>query len=233
MSLIGSLGNTTILNEANDDIFDIDKEVDAQIKRVENRIAKKEEQQNQQQEDNQAENQQQEETEQDLENPENDNVDNQDDENNIPNSSEQDNTQDNAEQDGEYIDNQSEDIPEDYEPKQTIPELKILSTVSDNEYKLSNIKVMEQFRELRQKVDSLINNILRTITTKTSRQRQIVNIVHKNLYDMTEDIDNYILYRDNGVYEENSIAYLTYLKRYQIATKIIRYIIEENSKSSE
>lgn len=235
------LTKLTLLREA-DDLFDIDKEVDAQIKRVENRIARKDNQEQPPQEDNpendQPENINNEEPPEDNTAPENEPVENQDQEDpNLNNDTNQQTPGDGQSQGGdyEYMDNgsQTEDIPEDYEPKQTIPELKILNTLSDSEYALCNIRILEDFKELRKNVDSTINNILMTITTKNARQRQIINIVHSNLLEMMEDIDNYIVYRNNDVYEENVVAYLTYLKRYRIATNLIKLIVDENLKADK
>ena len=46
--LSNSLSSISILTEANDDLFDIDKEVDAQIKRVNNRLERKKAQEEEQ-----------------------------------------------------------------------------------------------------------------------------------------------------------------------------------------
>ena len=231
-----NLAKMTLLTEA-DDLFDIDKEVDAQIKRVENRIASTNDQENQPEEPP-INNQQQDNTQDNLqdENTPEDNIDNSDqinDQENQPEEQPLDNTND-TEGGYEYIGSEpTEDVPDDYEAKQTIPELKILSTLSDSEYQLCNIRILEDFKELRRNVDSTINNILMTITTKNAKQRQVINIVHNNLYEMLEDIDNYILYRNKDVYEENVVAYLTYLKRYRIATNLIKIIVDENLKSDK
>jgi hypothetical protein len=232
------LSGMSILTEANeDDLFDIDKEVDAQIKRVNNRLEKQNQLESEtnpeDQQDKELSNPQQGEDvqESDIESEEviNDDQtappvegnDPQQEDENQPESSEY-----------KYMDNGSdESIPEDYEPKQSIPELKILSTLSDSEYALCNIKILEQFKELQNNVESTINNILMNVTTRNARQVQIVEIVHENLHAMLDDINTYILYRNNDIYEENVRTYLTYLKRYDIAMKLIKAILDENVES--
>ena len=223
------LSEMTILTEANDDLFDIDKEVDAQIKRVEKRVERKKlETQQPSQEDQQ---------DQELTNSQEDS-DMTDEEaiDNNPDDAEDIDTEQSPEegneedvQPNETMD-ASEDIPEDYTAKQAIPELRILSTLSDSEYALCNIRILEQFKELQDNTESTINNILINITTKNDRQVQIVKIVHDNLLDMLQDISTYILYRNNDIYEENVRTYLTYLKRYDIAMKLIKSILDENAK---
>lgn len=237
-----NLAKMRILTEApNDDVFDIDKEVDAQLKRVENRIARKnnannppppEEQPNDNQMQDQNEEQPQDEQQPQEEPAAEDDMNQENDLDQQPSEDDGENA-DGQPQDTEYLEDNNQgadDIPDDYEPKQKIPELKILSTLSDSEYSMLNTRILESFIELRGNVDSTINNILMTITTKNAKQRQAIDIVHRNLNDMLEDIDNYILYRNKNVYEENVIAYLTYLKRYQIATRIVKLIVDENSK---
>lgn len=234
-----NLAKMRILTEApNDDVFDIDKEVDAQLKRVENRIARKNNINNPPQSEEQTADQIQDQNDkqsQDEQPQEDSSIENTNQQNDVEQQSIQDNNT-NQPQNAEYLeDNNSDidDIPDDYEPKQKIPELKILSTLSDSEYSMLNTRILNSFNELRNNVISTINNILMTITTKNAKQRQAIDIVHRNLNDMIEDIDNYILYRNKNVYEENVIAYLTYLKRYQIATRIVKLIIDENSKYIE
>lgn len=234
-----NLAKMRILTEApNDDVFDIDKEVDAQLKRVENRIARKNNINNPPQSEEQTADQiqdQNDEQSQDEQPQEDSSIENTNQQNDVEQQSIQDNNT-NQPQNAEYLeDNNSEidDIPDDYEPKQKIPELKILSTLSDSEYSMLNTRILNSFNELRNNVISTINNILMTITTKNAKQRQAIDIVHRNLNDMIEDINNYILYRNKNVYEENVVAYLTYLKRYQIATRIVKLIIDENSKYIE
>ena len=127
---------------------------------------------------------------------------------------------------------QEQDIQDDYDPKDDIPKLKILNTLSDSEYKLNNLRCFDQFRELKKNVENYINNNIMDVTTKNSRQRQIVDIVHNNLSTMISDMDNYMIYRFGDIYEDNVIAYITYLKRYHIAIKIIKLIVDENIKNS-
>lgn len=241
MSLINNLGKISILNEApNDELFDIDKEVDAHIKRVENRIAKKQAMEQPQQEEqppveDTPDNVDNTEEETQEQNPEDTEVSEQEDE--TPEGEDNTNTDEELNTDGDQSDeydymgddNSDSDIPDDYEPKQTIPELRILSTLSDKEYALCNIKIIESFQTLKRNVENTSNNLIPLVTTKNIRQRQAISIVKKNLYQMAIDINNYIMYRNNNVYEENVRAYLTYLKRYQIATNIIKLIIDENS----
>ena len=164
-NLSNLLSSMSILNEA-DDLFDIDKEVDAQIKRVTKRIERKQQESQatspEDQQDAEIDNSSEEENVSDTdEQPieQDSDVGSTDDIGGEEPPQESDDQQDSGEY--EYMDNgQQEDIPEDYEPKQTIPELKILSTLSDSEYALCNIKIMEQFRELQNNVESTINNIL-------------------------------------------------------------------------
>ena len=212
------LSEMSILTEANeDDLFDIDKEVDAQIKRVSNRVEKKRQEEAMATQEDQQDQEISNSEEQYDDSISDENTDDIEDNYDVS----QDQTEDNISQDDsqeqsddyEYMDNSEseETISDDYEAKQTIPELKILSTLSDSEYSLCNIKIIEQFRELQDNVESTINNILMNITTKNDRQVQVVEIVHQNLYDMIQDINTYILYRNNDIYEENVRTYLTYL----------------------
>jgi hypothetical protein len=238
------LSRSNILTEANsDDLFDIDKEVDAQIKRVNNRVERKKNEdatlsQENQQEQEIANSQSADEESQDKDYSETDTGEELDqastDDEYSEGDSGQDTQENNSEDNYEYMDNgQTDDIPDNYEAKQTIPELKILSTLSDSEYALCNIKIMEQFKELQNNIESSLNNILINIITRNDRQVQIVEIVHNNLLDMVQDINTYILYRNNDIYEENVRTYLTYLKRYDIAMKLIKTILDENSKSED
>ena len=240
--LSNSLSSISILTEANDDLFDIDKEVDAQIKRVNNRLERKKAQEEEQtnpeniqdQELNKNEEgednvQEIEEMDQETETENNIQSNNTKTEEVSPSGIEEQDQTSSQDDNYEYMDN---DIPDNYEPKQTIPELRILSTLSDSEYALCNIKILEKFKELRNVTESSINNIIMNITTRNSRQVQIVDMVHQNLHEMIIDIDNYILYRNNDIYEENVTAYLTYLKRYDIAMKLIKNIVDENIKSN-
>lgn len=248
MSLINNLGKLSILTEApnnNDDLFDIDKEVDAQIKRVEKRVAKSQAQEaeanqveeeapeqdmtadEQPEEDVTPDENAEEPTDSTEENPEDTTIDDQEEDPNLDTSE-----ADTGEEDADMSSDET-NIPDDYEPKQTIPELKILSSLSDREYKLCNIKILENFQELKKNVANTINNLIPCVTLKNIRQRQVIDIVKKNLYNMLEDIDNYVVYRNNSIYEENVRAYLTYLKRYQIATNLIKLILEENIKDKE
>ena len=223
---INSLAKMNILHEA-DELFDIDKEVDAHLKRVENRIKRDESR------DNPPPTNEPDPEENNQEQPEEQPVEDQNDD--APQDA---NTGEEYNDDGQSTDYEYQDSPEgsdnvddNYEPKQTIPELKILSTLSDSEYRLCNINILEQFQALKKNIDATINLIRRKVVTRNKRQKQVVDIVHNNLYDMLNDIDNYIMYRNKDIYEENVIAYLTYLKRYQIATRILKIIINENIKN--
>ena len=224
---LNNLAKMTILNEA-DDLFDIDKEVDAQLKRVQNRMERKRQEEENPQTSEDAQDRELQQTNQQEEEPQ------QIEEPAAEEPVEDDTSaqpEDDQQQSGEYeyMDGSGRDIPDNYEPKQTIPELRILSTLSDTEYQLCNIKVIEQFRELRDNANSTVNNIIMNINSRNARQKQVLDFVQDNLRDMIEDIDNYILYRNNDVYEENVTAFLTYLKRYQIATNLIKVIVDENS----
>lgn len=121
---------------------------------------------------------------------------------------------------------------EDYDPKDDIPKLKILKSLSDEEYQLCNIRCFNQFKELRKNVDGTINNNIMNVVTKNEKQRQVVSIVHNNLSKMLTDLDNYLIFRFSEVYEDNILAYVTYLKRYRTAMKIIELVINENRDNS-
>lgn len=122
------------------------------------------------------------------------------------------------------------DVPDDYNAEDESPKLKILQSLTDKEYKLNNIHCHEQFKELYNNVENSINNYIMNIVTKNVKQRQIVTHIHNNLSRMLDDLNTYIVYKFSDIYEDNILAYTTFLKRYQIAMKIIKLISEENQK---
>lgn len=124
------------------------------------------------------------------------------------------------------------DIDDDYDAKDDTPKLKILQSLSDKEYKLNNIRCHDQFKELYKNVENTINNNIMDIVTKNERQRQIVTFVHNNLSKMLDDLNMYIVYKFSDIYEDNVLAYITFLKRYQIAMKLLDIIVSENRKES-
>jgi hypothetical protein len=182
-----------------------------------------------------------------------DNDGTEDDDNDVTdqNNNDQENTQDNDEntQHKNNNDNQesiTDDMPEpetniddqynfdDGDPQRSdIPDFKILTTLTDKEYKLNNLKCMKQFNDLYENVESMLNNNIINITTKNSRQQQIISIVSSNLKSMLVDLDYYIRLRFGDSYEENTIAYLTFLKRFKIAAQIIKLVISEDVSSDE
>lgn len=127
------------------------------------------------------------------------------------------------------------DVEDNYNPQDDLPKLKILNSISDKEYKLNNLKCYEYFRDLYKNVNDTINNNIMSITTINPRQKQIVDIVHNNLSNMISDLDVYMTLKFSDIYEDNILAYIVFLKRYQIAMKIIKLIIKENieAKRSE
>ena len=125
------------------------------------------------------------------------------------------------------------DIQDDYDVKDDIPKLKILKSLSDEEYKLNNIKCFQNFKELYSKVENTVNNNIMDTVTKNARQRQIVNMVHNNLSGMLDDLDNYMIFKFGDIYEDNILAYVTYLKRYHVAMRIIGLVVKENMENSE
>lgn len=131
----------------------------------------------------------------------------------------------------QYSDNDIPYVPDDYDSKDDTPKLKILQSLSDKEYKLNNIHCHEQFKELYSNVENSINNNIIDIVTKSDKQRQIVTFVHNNLSKMLDDLNTYLVYKFSDIYEDNILAYITFLKRYQIAMKIIKLINDENHKA--
>lgn len=126
------------------------------------------------------------------------------------------------------------DIPDNYDAKaEESDKLKILKSLSDTEYKMNNLNCYKKFRELYRNVDAVLNNNIMNITAINAKQRQIVDMVHNNLSRMLDDLDNYMIFKFGDIYEDNIIAYITYLKRYHTAMKIIRLIIDENITSKE
>lgn len=119
----------------------------------------------------------------------------------------------------------------DSEAKST-PGLRLLSSISDEQYRLCNIKLHKKFIELTEDVRNTINNTIMNIITINSRQRQAIDITHNNLISMIDDITNYVMYNFGNTYESNVIAYVTFLKRYQIAMNIINIVISENSRNN-
>lgn len=146
-----------------------------------------------------------------------------------------DETEDNIDEEPSFDDTTEEtelaDIDVDNASKRsTIPELKVLNNLSDEEYNLNNLKCMKDFKNLAKIVDNSINNnIMNTITTNV-QQRQAVKIVHDNLSQMINDMDNYLLSRFSSSYENNVTTYLTYLMRYKTALKIINHINKMNAE---
>ena len=54
-----------------------------------------------------------------------------------------------------------------------------------------------------------------------------------NYFDkMLDDLNTYIVYKFSDIYEDNVLAYITFLKRYQIAMKLLDIIVTENRKES-
>ena len=131
-------------------------------------------------------------------------------------------------------DQQVPNIPDNYNAQEEESDkLKILKSLSDTEYKMNNLNCYKKFRELYRNVDASLNNNIMNITTINAKQRQIVDIVHNNLSRMLDDLDNYMIFKFGDIYEDNIIAYITYLKRYHTAMKIIRLLVDENIKSKE
>lgn len=114
--------------------------------------------------------------------------------------------------------------------RMNIPQLDILDGMSEIEHSLNNLKVLEHFNELYIKVkDTLTGTTISNISTKNAKQRQVVNIVRDNLSSMLSDIHTYIHLRFGDIYEENMIAYITYLKRFKINMKLLKTIVDENT----
>ena len=142
------------------------------------------------------------------------------------------NNQDNQPQEGDeqQQDQNADDIPDvpdDYKGTDEAPKLKILNSLTDKEYKLNNLKCYEDFIELYRNVKNSLNNNIMNILTKNKRQKQLVSLVHNNLSNMLEDLDNYMQFKFGDVYEDNILAYVTFLKRYHIAMKVISIILDE------
>ena len=50
---------------------------------------------------------------------------------------------------------------------------------------------------------------------------------------MLDDLNLYIVYKFSDIYEDNILAYTTFLKRYHIAMKLIELIVKENHEEKE
>lgn len=154
--------------------------------------------------------------------------------NEIPNQQNSDNTSQDDENNSQntddryQLDNAETDYANESDSEYDIPKLKILNNLSDTEYKLNNLRCFNQFEDLAKNVENTINNNIMKISTTNQRQRQVVDIVHNNLSSMLEDLNNYMIFRFSDIYEDNILAYVTYLKRYHIAMKIIKLIVDEN-----
>lgn len=166
-------------------------------------------------------------------NPENEQPDNLDDDNTPDDQQDGTNQNDNQDSDDSYGLDANIDGFDDAQPEgdNDIPKLKILKTLSDKEYKLNNLRCFHQFKELYKNVENAINNNIMNVVTKNARQRKIVATVHNNLTMMLSDLDNYMLFKFGDIYEDNILAYVTYLKRYHVAMKIIRLVVDENIKN--
>ena len=113
-----------------------------------------------------------------------------------------------------------------------MPKLKVLN-LSEEDRKLNNLMILKKFNELIRNVTDNLNNNIINMTIKTKKESQIVNKVCDNLNDMIESIRNYVLYKFDDTYEENVVVYNAFLKRYQIAMKLIRQIIDDQSSDNE
>jgi hypothetical protein len=106
-----------------------------------------------------------------------------------------------------------------------IPDIKVLN-LSDTDRKLNNLKLFKQFKELYRDTESTIDG-LSTKVTKSARQRQIFDVVTKNLSSMLDDLEIYMQYKFSDVYETNMTVYLTYTKRLKLATELLRLSCDE------
>jgi len=109
---------------------------------------------------------------------------------------------------------------------QKTPGLRILTSISDNQYKLCNATLHQKFTKLASEITDIINNTIMVIRPNNDREAQVVGIVHDNLSKMVTDIHNYSLYTFSDTYESNVVAYISFLKRYKIAMQIIDELIK-------
>lgn len=109
---------------------------------------------------------------------------------------------------------------------QKTPGLRILTSISDNQYKLCNATLHQKFSKLASEITDIINNTIMVIRPNNDREAQVVGIVHDNLSNMVTDIHNYSLYTFSDTYESNVVAYISFLKRYKIAMQIIDELIQ-------
>ena len=126
----------------------------------------------------------------------------------------------------EFNDEQYNDI--DLEP----PKLKILSSLTDTEYKMCNLRCLRQFHNLRRNVQDMLNNNIMDIKIIDNRYRKIISYVENNLYSMISDMADYTEYKFGDIYEDNIMAYITFLKRYKIAMRIINLVLLEDKKEN-
>ena len=125
-------------------------------------------------------------------------------------------------------------LNEELPNRMSIPQIDIMDGMSEIEHSLNNLKLLEQFNELYVEVkDCLYGNTISNISVKNAKQRQAVDIVRENLSSMLADIHTYTHLRFSDIYEENMIAYITYLKRFKIAMKILKIIVDENSENEQ
>lgn len=168
----------------------------------------------------------------DSDNKENSNAEDNNDKENDEKSNSDDSSNDD-DNNSENSDNQDGDL-EQYNEEDNIDttKLKILSSLSDSEYKLCNLRCLRNFHELDKQITDTINNNIMNIRSTDKKHGKIINHVLDNLYSMQSDLLDYIQYKFGDVYEDNVITYITYLKRYRTAIKLINMILLEDKNNA-
>lgn len=133
-------------------------------------------------------------------------------------------------QEQEDYDNNQDNNPEDEPVENSIPKLTILN-LSEKDKKLNNLNLLKQFNELSKNISDNLNSNIINITTLNKKNNQIIDFVSDNLYKLVTEIQDYVLYKYDDVYEENVITYNAFLKRYHTALQLIRQIVDEQSES--
>ena len=153
---------------------------------------------------------------------------------NIPDETFEDGGENPDDQGEEDPDQQPEDAPEpeSEEEENSIPKLTILN-LPERDKKLNNLNLLKQFNELSRNISDNLNSNIINITVLNKKQRQILDFVSDNLFNMVTDIKNYVLYKYDDVYEENVITYNAFLKRYHTALQLVRQIVDEQMESDQ
>lgn len=129
--------------------------------------------------------------------------------------------------DSDIIDEDTDGMGESETEEDAVPKLKVLN-LSEKDIKLNNLALFRKFKELYQNIDYSLNIITNKVV-RGQRQKQVSDIVTANLNSMETDMMTYMKHKFDSSYETNMTAYLTYLKRYNIAVELIRLLSDEKT----